>query len=153
MRVFRVLLPIHVAKLGGSVMRLLVFIGVLGVGLIAAATASAAVTVSAGDGTVVADGSATVPVTIACTPGSRVLEAHLTLSQNDQAVSGTAGISGVRCNGRPATYLVTVRPNEGSFQAGTAFASPFVLVQRRGTGETESGGTSAEITLHASDSA
>jgi hypothetical protein len=127
--------------------RTLVLICVFGIALVAPARAEAAVTASASDGTVNQDGSATVPVTVACTPGSRVLEAHLTLSQQDGAVWGMAGLASVRCNGRPNTYLVTVRPFDGVFTAGTAHASPYVLVQHRGTGATESGGTSGQITL------
>jgi hypothetical protein len=115
--------------------------------LVAAPVAQAVVAVSVGNGTVNPDGSATVPVSISCEPGSVVLEAHLTLSQDDQAISGTSGIGNVRCTGRARTYLVTVTPQQGAFHPGTAFASPFVLVQSRRTGATESGGTASNITL------
>jgi hypothetical protein len=107
----------------------------------------ASVFVSAANGTVNPDGSATVPVTVACDPGDVVLEAHLTLSQDDQTISGMRGIGSVRCTGRARTYLVTVAPFEGAFHAGTAYASPYVLVQDRRTGETESGSAASYITL------
>jgi hypothetical protein len=115
--------------------------------LIVTPAAYAAVMATAGNGTANPDGSATAPVTIACTPGSRVLEAHLSLSQDAQTISGMAGIGGVRCTGQPRTYQVTVTPFDGAFHSGEAFASPFVLVQSRRTGATESGGTSSTITL------
>jgi hypothetical protein len=127
--------------------RTLVLICMFGIALVAPASAEAAVTATASDGTLNQDGSATVPVTVACAPGSRVLEAHLTLSQQGGAIWGMAGLASVRCNGRPNTYFVTVRPNGGAFTAGTAYASPYILVQHRGTGATESGGASSEITL------
>ncbi len=128
-------------------MRRTILLGALMAALVAAPAAHAAVSVSVSNGTVNPDGSATVPVTIFCSPGSEVLEAHLTLSQDDQTISGMAGIAGVRCTGKARTYLVTVTPFQGSFHAGTAHASPFVLVQNRRTGETESGGSAATISL------
>lgn len=127
--------------------RFLILSGALAVALILATGAQAAVTVSVGDGRANADGSATVPVTVTCPPGSFVLEAHLTLSQDDQAIWGQAGLGRIRCNGRPQIFLVTVTPFQGSFHSGTAYASPYVLVQFRGTGATESGGTASTITL------
>ena len=124
-----------------------VLLGVLAAAYFAAAPAYGAVTATAGDGTVAADGSATVPVTISCTPGSVVLEAHLSLSQDNQTIAGMAGIGGVRCNGRPRTHPVRVIPFDGAFHSGEAFASPFLLVQNRRGDATESGGTSSVITL------
>jgi hypothetical protein len=129
-------------------MRIWLSIVVVAAVLIVAPAAYAAVTATAGDGTVNADGSATVPVTVACTPGSTILEAFLSLSQDDQSISGMGGIAGVRCTGRPRTFQVTVTPLNGAFHSGEASASPFVLVQsRRPGGGTESGGTSSTITL------
>ena len=116
--------------------------------LILAPAAQAQVTARAGYGTVHADGSVTVPVTLSCSPGMRVLEAHLTLSQVVQTVSGTAGIAKVLCTGRPRTYLVRVTPLDGAFHAGTAFASPYLLVHNRRTNTTESGGTFTTIMLN-----
>ena len=128
-------------------MRRAVLVGSVLAALVAAPAAHAAVSVSVSDGTGNPDGSATVPVSISCSPGSVVLEAHLSLSQDDGAIWGIAGIANVRCTGRATTYLVTVRPHEGAFHSGTAYASPYVLVQRRGTGATESGGSAASISL------
>jgi hypothetical protein len=125
----------------------LIFVGALVAALLLAAGAQAAVSASVGDGRANTDGTATVPVTVTCPPGSVVLEAHLTLSQDDQAISGQAGLGRIRCNGRPQNLLVTVTPFQGSFHAGAAYASPFILVQFRGTGETESGGSASTITL------
>ena len=125
----------------------LTLIGALVIALLVVSPAHAAVTVSVGGGTANPDGSATVSVTVTCAPGSRVIEAHVSLSQDEQAVWGMGGLANVRCNGRPNTYLVTVRPSSGSFHAGAAYASPYVLVQNRATGQTESGGGFSEITL------
>jgi hypothetical protein len=127
----------------GSIFLLCALIGAF----IAAPMAQAAVFVSVGNGTVNANGSATVPVSVSCDPGRVVLEAHLTLSQDDQAISGMSGIGNVRCTGRVRTHLVTVTPFQGAFHPGIAHASPFVLVQDRRTGQTESGGTATDITL------
>ncbi len=128
-------------------MRRAVLVGTVLTALVAAPAAHAAVSVSVSDGTVNADGSATVPVSISCSPGSVVLEAHLSLSQDDGAIWGMAGIANVRCTGKTTTYMVTVRPYDGAFHAGTAYASPYVLTQRRRTGTTESGGSAASISL------
>ncbi len=127
--------------------RTLTVIGVVALTLVVAPVAYAVVTATVGDGTANTDGSATVPVTVSCPGGTRVLEAHVTLSQDNQTISGMAGIAGVRCNGRPRTYLVRVVPLEGAFHAGTAFASPYVLVEHRSGSTTESGGTGSTITL------
>ena len=125
----------------------LILISIVALALVAAPVAHAVVTATVGDGTVNPDGSASVPVTVSCPPGAKVIEAHVTLSQDAQTISGTAGIAGVRCNDRPRTYLVRVVPLEGAFHAGTAVASPFVLVQPARGDATESGGTSGNITL------
>ena len=125
----------------------LILTGALVIALLVVAPAYAEVTVSVGGGTSNRDGSATVSVTVTCDPGSRILEAHVSLSQDEGAVSGMGGLRNVRCNGRPHTYFATVRPYSGNFHAGTAYASPYVLVQNRATGQTESGGGFSEITL------
>jgi hypothetical protein len=129
--------------------RVLIVIGAVGLALAVAPVAYAVVTATVGNGTANTDGSATVPVTVSCPGGAKVIEAHLTLSQDDQFISGMGGIAGVRCNGRPSTYLVRVVPwdVDRAFHAGTAVASPYVLVERRGGKTTESGGTGGSITL------
>lgn len=125
----------------------LVVVGAVALALVIAPVAYAVVTATVGDGTANTDGSASVPVTVSCPAGTKVIEALVTLSQDDQTISGMGGIAGVRCNGRARTYLVRVAPTQGAFHAGTAFASPYVLVQRRSGNTTESGGTGGSITL------
>lgn len=127
--------------------RTLIVIGVVALALVVAPVAYAVVTATVGDGTANPDGSASVPVTVSCPTGSKVLEAFVTLSQDHQTTSGMGGIAGVRCDGRPHTYLVRVVPGEGAFHPGTAFASPYVLVESRHGHTTESGGTARSITL------
>ena len=127
--------------------RTLIPIGVVALAFVVTPVAYALVTATVGDGTVNSDGSASVPVTVSCPPGAKVIEAHLTLSQDEQTISGMAGIAGVRCNGRPRTYLVRVVPLDGAFHAGTATASPYVLVELPRGNTTESGGTGGTITL------
>ena len=128
-------------------LRRAVLVGSLMAALLAAPAAHAAVSVSASNGTANPDGSATVPVSISCSPGSIILEAHLSLSQDDGAIWGMAGIANIRCTPKARTYLVTVTPYNGAFHAGTAYASPYVLIQDRATGHTESGGSAASISL------
>ena len=122
-------------------------VGAVALALVVVPVAYAVVTATVGDGTANTDGSASVPVTVSCPGGSTVIEALVTLSQDDQTISGMAGIPGVRCNGRPRTYLARVVPVEGAFHVGTALASPYVLVERRNGKTTESGGTGGSITL------
>jgi hypothetical protein len=66
-----------------------------------------------------------------------VLEAHLRISQDEQAVSGEAPIFGIKCDGRTRTRVLRVTPLEGQFRAGEAFASAFILVIDPETGETQ----------------
>jgi hypothetical protein len=76
--------------------------------------------------TLVADGAVSAVVVVSCDRGDQVLEAHLSVSQDDQTISGQAGIP-VRCDGKSRKYPVTVSPLEGAFHTGNAFASAFVL--------------------------
>lgn len=93
-------------------------------------------------------GSAIVAlVTVSCSDGASVLEAQLTVSQDNQATSGTAGIAGVVCDGRPHRYTVTVNGQQGAFHTGPAHASAFVLVQDSLTGGTASDGASRTISV------
>jgi hypothetical protein len=95
----------------------------------------------------VADGSVIARVTVTCDPGREVLEAHLTISQDDQRISGTSGISRIRCDNRPHKVKVRVTPLEGSFHVGDGFASAFILRYDPNTGETEQGQDSRSITV------
>jgi hypothetical protein len=75
----------------------------------------------------VADSAVSAVVKVKCDAGDQVLEAHLSLSQDDQTIFGQAGIP-VRCDGKSREYRVAVSPLDGAFHAGDAFASAFVLV-------------------------
>jgi hypothetical protein len=92
-------------------------------------------------------GSVVARLTITCDPGREVLEAHLTISQDDQRTSGTAGISRIRCDNRPHTVRVRVTPVEGAFHAGEAFASAFISRLDPNTGTTEQGQDSGAVTV------
>lgn len=74
----------------------------------------------------VAGGAVRTVVEVACDAGREVLEAHVSVTQDDQTISGQAGIP-VRCDGKARKYRVTVRPLEGTFHTGDAFVSAFVL--------------------------
>ena len=72
-----------------------------------------------------------VGVTVRCAGGSDVLEAFVYVSQDGQQ-SAFVPIP-VRCGGRARTYVVRVPAPEGfAFHAGTASASGFVLVDKKG---------------------
>ena len=92
------------------------------------------------------DGEVRVTVRVACDAGDSVLEAHLGLSQDDGAVSGTAGIAGIVCDGRVRKHRVRVRPLDGAFHRGMAFASGYVLVLQP-DGSTESVSPTAVVRI------
>ena len=113
-----------------------------------ASSAESAVSVALAPKAKLADeGVVVARLTITCDPGREILEAHLTVSQDDQRVSGTAGIAGVRCDGKAHKYRVMVHPQEGTFHAGEGFASAFVLVLDPATGTIEQGQASGNISL------
>jgi hypothetical protein len=94
-----------------------------------------------------ANGALRAVVVASCDPGHQVLEAHLSVSQDDQAIFGQAGIP-VRCDGKSRKYRVTVTPTEGDFHAGDAFGSAFVLTCADPTcGTTEQGQDARTITV------
>jgi hypothetical protein len=95
----------------------------------------------------VSGGSVVARLTITCDPGRQVLEAHLTISQDDQRISGTAAISRIRCDNRPHTVMVRVSPVEGAFHEGEAHASAFILRLDSTTGTTEQGQDSRTVTV------
>jgi hypothetical protein len=82
--------------------------------------------------TLVENGAAVVVnVTVSCAGGSDVLEAFVYVTQDGQQ-SPFAGIP-VRCGGKARTYAVRVPAPEGTlFHTGTASASGFVLVDKKG---------------------
>jgi hypothetical protein len=92
-------------------------------------------------------GSVVARLTITCDSGRDVLEAHITISQDDQRTSGTAGISRIRCDDRPHTVRVRVTPVEGAFHEGDAFASAFISRLDPNTGTTEQGQDARTITV------
>jgi hypothetical protein len=72
-----------------------------------------------------------VSVTVSCAGGSDVLEAFIYVTQDGQQ-SPFVGIP-VRCGGKERTYAVRVPAPEGTvFHAGTATASGYVLVDKKG---------------------
>ena len=114
--------------------------------LAGAPSALATVTVSVDPDGKLKGTTAILRVTVTCDAGDEVLEANLTLSQDDQAISGTGGIPGVRCDGRPHKSTVRVTAQNGTFHTGAASASAFVLVLEP-AGTTEQGQASQTVNL------
>jgi hypothetical protein len=106
---------------------LLVLVAALGLTWADSVPAQAAVAVSIqSEATLLANGAVGAVVVASCDRGDQVLEAQLSVSQDNGALSGQAGIP-VRCDGNSRKYRVMVGPFEGAFHAGAAFASAFVL--------------------------
>jgi hypothetical protein len=130
-------------------MRLLVvLVAALGLTWAGSVPAQAVVAVSiAPEAKLVANGAVRAVVVASCDPGHQVLEAHLSVSQDNQAISGETGIP-VRCDGKSRKYRVTATPLEGAFHAGDAFTSAFVLTCADPTcGTTEQGQDARTITV------
>ena len=127
---------------------ILVPVAALALGGAGAVPAQAAVAVSIQPGAkLVADGDVRAIVVASCDSDQQVLEAHLSVSQDDQTLSGQAGIP-IRCDGKSRRYRVTVSPVEGAFHTGDAFASAFVLTCADPTcATTEQGQDSETITV------
>jgi hypothetical protein len=96
----------------------------------------------------VGDGAVRAVVVASCDPGHEVLEAHLSVSQDNQVIFGQTGIP-VRCDGRARRYRVTVSPLDATFHAADAFASAFVLTcaDPPTCGATEQGQDARTITV------
>jgi hypothetical protein len=95
----------------------------------------------------VANDAVRAVVVVSCDQGHQVLEAHLSVSQDNQAIFGQTGIP-VRCDGKSRRYRVTVTPVEGAFHTGEAFASAFVLTCTDSScGTTEQGQDARTITV------
>jgi len=95
----------------------------------------------------VANGAVRAVVVASCDPGRQVLEAHLSVNHDNQAIFGEAGIP-VRCDGKSHKYRVTVTPTDGNFHTGDAFGSAFVLTCADPTcGTTEQGQDARSITV------
>jgi hypothetical protein len=130
-------------------MRLLVvLVATLGLALAGSLPAQAVVAVSIEpEAKLVANGAVRAVVVASCDPGHQVLEAHLSVSQDNQAIFGQTGIP-VRCDGKSHKYRVTVTPLEGAFHPGDALASAFVLTCTDPTcGTTEQGQDGRAITV------
>jgi hypothetical protein len=127
--------------------RRLLFLLTTFLALALAAPAQAAVSVSvAPTARIVDSGAAAIArVTVTCDRGDQPLEGQLTLSQDDQTISGLGGIP-VRCDGRPHKARVRVNAQQGLFHPGDAFASAFVLVLNP-DGTTEQGQATGTVTL------
>jgi hypothetical protein len=127
---------------------LLVMVAALGLAWAGSVPAQAAVAVSiAPEAKLLANGAVRTVVVVSCDPGRQVLEAHLSVSQDNQVISGQTGIP-VRCDGKSRKYRVTVTPLEDAFHAGDAFASAFVLTCADPTcGTTEQGQDARTITV------
>jgi hypothetical protein len=75
------------------------------------------------------DGQAVqVKVKVTCEAPAQVLEAAVFAQQDEQTVSGEAGIASVVCDGKSQVRFVEVNDLEGTFHRGEAFVSAFVLV-------------------------
>jgi hypothetical protein len=127
---------------------LVVLVAAVGFAWAGSLPAQAAVAVSIEpEAKLLANGAVRAVVVASCDPGHQVLEAHLSVSQDNQAISGQTGIP-VRCDGKSRRYRVTVTPLEGAFHAGDAFASAFVLTCADPTcGTTEQGQDARTITV------
>jgi hypothetical protein len=91
-----------------------------------------------------ADGTVRVRVEAGCPPGLVVLEAFVTVSQD--AAFGEAAIP-ADCTGRTQKSWVSVTALEGSFEAGPAQVSGFLLAEDPTTFETEQGQDTEAIVL------
>jgi hypothetical protein len=75
------------------------------------------------------DGQAVrVKVKVACEPPAEVLEALVTVHQDEGAASGEAGITSVVCDGKTRVHRVAVEALDSTFRPGEAFVSALVLV-------------------------
>lgn len=95
--------------------------------------------------TLVDDGAGVlVGVAVSCAGGSGVLEAFVYVTQDGQQSVFTP--IPVRCGGRARTYTVRVPAPEGTaFHAGTASASGYVLVDKKGSVTSASPGQTLTI--------
>jgi hypothetical protein len=113
--------------------------------LVGVAPAGAATSVTIDEKAKRVDGGAAVVVrlTITCDPGKDILEAHVSVSQDE--ASGMAGIGGIVCDGAPHRYRVRVGTFEGTYDRGDAFASAFILRIDPQTQQTEQGQDSRTV--------
>jgi hypothetical protein len=69
-----------------------------------------------------------VKVKVTCEPPAEVLEALVTVHQDEGAAFGEAGITSVVCDGKMRVHRVVVEALDSTFRPGEAFVSAFVLV-------------------------
>ena len=106
---------------------LMVLAAALGLALAGSVAVQAAVAVSVEPSAkLLPNGAVRAVVVVSCDAGALVLEAHVSVSQDDQSIFGETGIP-VQCDGQSRKYRVTVTPLEGAFHTGEGFASAFVL--------------------------
>ena len=130
--------------------RLVAVIGVLVLSLLLGAVqAEAAVMVTISPkAKLVEQGAVLLRVVITCDAPGDVVEAFVTLSQDNQAIFGQGGIGGVRCDGKRHHHRALVRTPQGNFHKGTGYASAYVLVCPS-TGVCQSGGDVEEnLVIH-----
>jgi hypothetical protein len=92
-------------------------------------------------------GTVVVQVAYRCDAGLQPLEANITVSQDNQQISGQTGLGSIVCDGSTHVNTVTVRPNAGRFHKGVANASAFLLLYDPSTGQTVSVNHSETITV------
>ena len=128
---------------------LVVLAAALGLALAGSVAVQAAVAVSIEpNAKLAANGAVRAVVVVSCEPGDLVLEAHLSVSQDNQSIVGETGIP-VHCDGQSRKYRVTVTPLERAFHAGEGFASAFVLTCADASCETtEQGQDARTIRVH-----
>ena len=84
-------------------------------------------------------GDVVVQVAYRCDAGLQPLEANITVSQDDQTISGQTGLGSIVCDGATHVNTVRVRPTSGDrFHHGEAYASAFLLLYDPSTGGTVS---------------
>ena len=110
-------------------LRAATLIAVLGAVFAVPAATAATVTAEIGKKATLVDGGAAVivEVSVACSPGSEVLEAFVYVVQDDNT-SQFAGIP-VVCDGTLHTYTVRVRALDFVFRKGKARASAYILLE------------------------
>jgi ribosomal protein S27E len=98
--------------------------------------------------TLLKSGAVRVEVQITCPREMDVLEAHVSVSQDEQTIFGRSGMK-VQCTGSARTYRTVVTPQEGQFHTGTAYSSAYVLVRDPATGATQQGSdTEPNLTIN-----
>lgn len=96
------------------------------------------------------DGFVLGRVKVACPAGMEVLEALVTVSQDDQAIFGEGFIAAGECDGRRHRTTFGAQSYDAPFHAGEAYVSAYLLVVDPATDETLSAGDTRIIRLRTS---